>query len=140
MTFAAPLSILQYFINEKVNINLYMAYQRRINWLKDDKESDSKPKVKVQAAMIQSKYCQAPCSVKRYKLLVCDNDGSLCEIKPTNTLWYLLYVKDPPCNNRMAKLFRFRFCLPYNEFMTLVSELKGHDLLELLIFYYFDII
>ena len=77
--------------------------------------------------MIQSKYCQAPCSVKRYKLLVCDNDGSLCEIKPTNTLWYLLYVKDPPCNNRMAKLFRFRFCLPYNEFMTLVSELKGHD-------------
>mmetsp|Transcript_28742 Transcript_28742/g.32865 ORF Transcript_28742/g.32865 Transcript_28742/m.32865 type:complete len:91 (-) Transcript_28742:62-334(-) len=90
--------------------------------------------------MIQSKYRRAPRSVKRYKLLVRDNDGSLREIKPTDTFWYLLYIKDPPCNNRMAKLFRLRFRLPYNEFMTLVSELKGHDLLELLIFYYIDVV
>ena len=40
-------------------------------------------------------------SVKRHKLMARDNDDLLHEIRPTDTLWYLLYVNQPPLNERL---------------------------------------
>ena len=42
-------------------------------------------------------------SVKRYKLLARDDDGSLREVKYTDTIWYKLYVKSSPCYERLLK-------------------------------------
>ena len=64
-------------------------------------------------------------SVKRHKLLVRDNDGSLREIRPEDTLWYQLYVNQPPQDERMAKLFRNRFRLLYESFLTLSEEVMN---------------
>ena len=64
-------------------------------------------------------------SVKRHKLLARDNDGSLREIRPEDTLWYQLYVNQPPQDERMAKLFRNRFRLLYESFLTLSEEVMN---------------
>ena len=40
-------------------------------------------------------------SVKKHKLLVRADDGSVRALMPTDTLWYLLYVKTPPQDNRL---------------------------------------
>ena len=65
--------------------------------------------------------------MKRYKILVRDIDGSLREIKPTDTLWYLLYVNQPPTNQRMHRLFRRRFRLPYDSFLSLSEDIMVHS-------------
>ena len=44
-------------------------------------------------------------SVKRHKLMVRNEDGSLRERRPVDTLWCLLYVSNPPTSERMSKLF-----------------------------------
>ena len=67
-------------------------------------------------------------SVKKHKLLVRDHDGRLREILPTDTLWYQLYVSQPPSSSRHAKLFRQRFRLPYQSFLELSSQLFNHDM------------
>ena len=69
-------------------------------------------------------------SVKRHKLMVRDDDGSLREIRPVDTLWYLLYVSNPPTSGRMSKLFRHRFRLPYQSFLSLNDEIGKHDIFK----------
>ena len=67
-------------------------------------------------------------SVKKHKLLVRNSDGSLRELKPEDTIWYLIYVANPPSGDRMLKLFRNRFRVPYNYFIDLSNEISNHDL------------
>ena len=57
--------------------------------------------------------CKRIRSVKRHKFPVRDKDRSLREIRPEDTLWYLLYVPHPLITPRMSKVFRLRFRLPY---------------------------
>ena len=65
--------------------------------------------------------------MKRHKLFVRDNDGSLREIRPIDTLWYLLYVNQPPQNERMYRIFRSRFRLPYDSFLRLSEDIMDHS-------------
>ena len=67
-------------------------------------------------------------SVKYHKMIVRDNDGSLREIRPTDTLWYLLYIKQPPANKRLLQLFRKRFRLPYDSFISLSEDVMAHPM------------
>lgn len=60
-----------------------------------------------------------PRSVQRHKLLVRNDDGSLSELTPEDTLWYLKYVETPPWNDRLKKQFRNRFRMPYQSFIDL---------------------
>ena len=69
-------------------------------------------------------------SIKRHKLMVRHEDGSLREIRPVETLWYLLCVPNPPTSERMSKLFRLRFRLPYQSFMSLSDEMQEHDMFQ----------
>ena len=69
-----------------------------------------------------------PRSVKHHKLIVIDKDGTLREIKPEDTLWYFLYVAIPPSSNRMMKLFRLRFRLPYASYLSLSADIKRHEI------------
>ena len=63
--------------------------------------------------------------VKRHKLLVRDKNGSLREILPTDTLWYLLYVQ-PPMNDMMSASFRHRLRLPYCSFLSISEDISNH--------------
>ena len=58
-------------------------------------------------------------SVKRHPMLVRDSNGTLRDLRPEDTLWYLLYVANPPVTLRMLKLFRLRFRVPYDTFFDL---------------------
>ena len=67
-------------------------------------------------------------SVKKHKLLVRSDDGTIRALTPTDTLWYLLYVKTPPQDNRLKSLFRTRFRVPYSYFIELSNEIYENDI------------
>ena len=55
--------------------------------------------------------------VKRHKLMVLNDDGTERELRPQDTLWYLLYIKNRPRDDRQLRKFRRRFRLPYDNFL-----------------------
>jgi hypothetical protein len=63
--------------------------------------------------------------VKKYNFETLDEEGNPTVVKPSLTLWYLLYVKNPLVDN--AKFLR-KFCrcfrLPHNKFLELVNIAK----------------
>ena len=66
--------------------------------------------------------------MKRHKLLVRDDDGTLRELRSKDTLWYYLYANTPPLNKHLFRQFRMRFCMPYDSFISLSNEIKNHDI------------
>ena len=66
-------------------------------------------------------------SVKRHKLIVRESDGSLREIQPTDTLWYMLYIAHPPITKHILKLFHSRFRMPYTSFLDLTEDIRHHE-------------
>ena len=68
--------------------------------------------------------------VKRHKLIVRDKNGNLREILPTDTLWYMLYVANPPRDNILLKQFHLRFRMPYDCFISLSNDLVEHELFK----------
>ena len=66
-------------------------------------------------------------SMKKHKLLVREDHGSIRELTPKDTLWYMLYVKNLPSNKRLAKLFINRFRLYYSSFIELCNEISEHN-------------
>ena len=67
-------------------------------------------------------------SVKKHKLLVRADDGSVRALTPTDTLWYLLYVKTPPQDNRLKNIFRTRFRIPYSYFIELSDDIYDNEI------------
>ena len=124
-----PLSFQDCLTNGEIDPVRYIMYRRGLDKLNDftrncyymkrkrfsslDKFSPSRKRIR---------------SVKRHKLLVRDNNGDIREILPTDTLWYLLYVANPPRNKRLHKQFRLRFRMQYKSFLSLSYDIKHHDL------------
>ena len=67
-------------------------------------------------------------SVKKHKLLVRTDDGNLRALTPTDTLWYMLYIRTPPQDERLNKKFRTRFRIPYPYFIELSENISNHEL------------
>ena len=59
--------------------------------------------------------------------MVREDDGSLREIRPQDTFCYLLYVNQPPLNERMHRQFRARFRIPYKYFLNLSGDIINHS-------------
>ena len=56
-----------------------------------------------------------------------DNDGNLCTITPTKTLWYICYILNGnEMDTRSKEKFCKRFRLPYKQFFQLLN-LLGED-------------
>ena len=67
-------------------------------------------------------------SVKKNKLFVrCDN-GSLRLLTPHDTIWYMLYVKSEPHDDKLKRIFRTRFRIPYFYFIELHQEISKHEI------------
>ena len=63
-----------------------------------------------------------------HTLLVRNDDGSLRELTPEDTLWYLKYVETPSWNDRLKKQFQSRFRMPYQSFIDLHESVDDHPI------------
>ena len=127
-----PLTLTHCFVDGSIDIGRYYVYQRR----RAEQDTalakchiNSKRRREAFSLTQLSKKKQrtnTPRSTKRHRLLVRDNDGSLREIRPEDTLWYLLYVNQPPLNERMHRHFRARFRIPYESFLNLSEDIINH--------------
>ena len=93
-----PLSLRHCLIDGHIGLQRYTAYrckknrnQAQTNGLKSILQMKYKKKITT-ISIIQRKIR----SIKKHQLWVRDDDGQLREFKYTDTLWYLLYVKEPP--------------------------------------------
>ena len=124
-----PLTLTHCFLDGKFHFGRYYSYKRRCS--EHDKKvlisrrNKRKRKQRFSDSLSSKKKAMnRNRSVKRYKLEIRDTDGSLREIRPEDTLWYMLYVKHPPLNDRMLKQFRHRFRIAYESFLSLGERVE----------------
>ena len=128
-----PLTLRDCLIDGELNLNRCWYYRKRLDTRIQSLErhnSGSHNKLKHKDAASLSVTKRAIQSVKRHKTLVRDADVHLQEIKPEDTLWYLLYVSQPPMNAQMHKLFCLRFRMPYASFEILADSIANHHLFQ----------
>ena len=117
-----------------VNLSCYIYYSRRCDELDsffDDRfifGSNIKKRKYDEVDTNSFSTCRSNRSVKKHKLLVRTSDGGTRELKPEDTIWYMLYTANEPRDDRMKKLFRLRFRLPYFDFLSLSEEISKHEL------------
>ena len=125
-----PMTLQDCLVNGRIDIARYSYYTRTLDFFTELEEGikiQSKRKRPNEDRDTKSKKKRLVIrSVKRHQLIVRDNDGSLREILPIDTLWYLLYIAHPPMNDRILKLFRLRFRLPYQSFIDLSKLITEH--------------
>ena len=126
-----PLSLTDCVVDGKIDLPRYMYYQKRTYGINIDSQfmsmSTTKKRHQDHDGNCTPKKRRKR-SVKRHKLIVRDEEGKLREFRPKDTLWYRLYVLNGNYNDRMAKKFRLRFRMPFESFISLYNEIKGHDL------------
>ena len=127
-----PLSLRHCLIDGHIDMQRYTAYRRKknrrqaqTNGLKSIVQMKYKKNITT-ISIIKRK----PRSIKKHRLWIRENDGQLRELKYTDTLWYLFYLKEPPRNNRLRKQFRNRFRIPYDKFLELVDNISHHELFK----------
>ena len=129
-----PLTLTDCLINGRINIPRYYWYKRRQDhYLRNLRSSDNARRRKRKKQHFNNKPVvrrKARRSIKKHLLIVRDSDGNERELKPEDTLWYLLYVANPPYNDRMSKLFRLRFRMPYSSFLQLSDEISVHPIFQ----------
>ena len=59
-------------------------------------------------------------------------DGPLEIIPPTKSLWFQFYARNFYINEdaKLQKEFRSRFCLPYQQYLELVKQVKSNELFD----------
>mmetsp|Transcript_29947 Transcript_29947/g.34790 ORF Transcript_29947/g.34790 Transcript_29947/m.34790 type:complete len:155 (-) Transcript_29947:485-949(-) len=132
-TLPPPSSLRDCIVNGKIDVNRWFALRRKRRYANSHailqsiidrhRRRSTEP---VEEVLIKRQHYR---SVKKYKILVRDSaNGGTREIKPTDTLWYLLYIETSPRNSRLLKLFRQRFRLPHHSFLELANEISQHKL------------
>ena len=131
-----PTTFQQCFVEGKLCIYRYYLYRRR----QDEIESMVKFNFDMLSAIRKRKFdamqksdntksvAKKSRTVKKHKLYVRNDDGSLRPLTPTDTLWYMLYVKDVPHDDRLKRIFRTRFRIPYFYFIELSEEISKHEI------------
>ena len=125
-----PLTLTHCFLDGNIDLGRYCVYKRRRAQhekasLMHRKNNKKRRRTFNETLSSKKKRRNSSRSVKRYKLLVRDTDGSLRVIRPEDTLWYLLYVNQPPHNERMLQQFRRRFRIPYESFLSLSEDIRN---------------
>ena len=130
-----PLSFQQCFVDGEFSIQRYYFYRRR----RDMEEEDFKLKMKLFQIRSKRKFQDvepsiqsdgssgSDRSVKKHKLFVRSDDGTLRVLTPRDTLWYLLYVKNTIQDERLKKIFRTRFRVPHYYFNQLSDDIAAHE-------------
>ena len=104
-----PLTLQDCLVNGNISLSTYYYYRGNYdNYSEAIEREDThwnkkrKRRIDVEEPKVINKRQR---SMKRHKLMVRNEDGSLRERRPVDTLWCLLYVSNPPTSERMSKLF-----------------------------------
>ena len=129
-----PLTLLDCLIDGELNLPRYYYYRTQLdNCLRSQRQEycrrKRKRKLSLSDASVRNIKRQAR-TVKKYKVMARDKNGMLREVTPEDTLWYCLYVANPPASKRMHKLFRLRFRIPYSSFLNLSEDIIKHPLFD----------
>ena len=127
-----PLSLQHCLIDGHIDMQRYTAYRRKKN-RKQAQTNGLKSIVQKKSLSIITTpptIHRKARSVKKHMLWIRGNDGQLREFKYTDTLWYLLYLKEPPRNKRLRTQFRNRFQIPYDKFIELADNISHHELFK----------
>ena len=129
-----PLTLLDFLIDGELILPPYDYYRKQLDncqYLQREEycRRRRKRKLTLYDAIVCKRKRQAR-TVKRHKLMGRDSDGTIREITPEDTLWYSLYVANPPACERMAKMFCLKFHAPYSSFLNLSEDIINHTLFE----------
>ena len=119
-----PLSLQDCTIDGELDLLRYSIYRKRIKkkvlknsllqqFVKRKKEDDP---FSIASTPKKRKYNPKERTIKKRKLMIRNADGTLRPFEPTDTIWYKLYIEQPPTDKHMLTLFRQRFRLTYNIF------------------------
>ena len=126
-----PLTLQHCLIDGFLDVGRYTYHRRRCDDVNEIIENHRRSLLKKRKRRMikpsSRKKRKAIHSCKSHGIYVRDHDGSLREIRPTDTLWYLLYVAQAPANERLHRLFRTRFRMPYDSFISLSHELTSRS-------------
>ena len=130
-----PLSLVDCIVDGKLDLIRYYHIRRILDEQEEEFQFNMttffKKKRKIESIdSICSVKEQKHRSVKKHKLYSRMPDGNLRELVPEDTIWYHLYVANPPQNERMMVLFRNRFRIPYSYFLDLSKELIKNELFQ----------
>ena len=131
-----PLSLQDCIVDGRIDLTRYFFITRQLDEQQKELEiyfnSLQNKKRKFDDTVIDNVIKKGPKkrSIKKHKLLARMPDGTIRELKPEDTIWYYLYVSNPPRNECMKVLFRNRFRVPYEYFLDLSQELMTHELFE----------
>ena len=125
-----PLSFRDCFVDGRINLAKYIVYSTTTQ---DDDYIDieellNKKKRKCNNRKTSSKKKVSVRSLKRHPIICRADDGSLREATYKDSTWWRLYLETPPVGKRLLKIFRNRFRLPYDEFVTLSNDILSHEL------------
>ena len=128
-----PLTLQDCLVNGKVDLARSIYYRRQQDYIvvdnlivanaiqKKRKLSNSPDLTKPRKKRLRS--------VKKHPLLVHNPDGSLRQLTPEDTLWYILYCQGVPQNDRLKRKFRNRFRMPHQSFIELHDTIIDHKCL-----------
>ena len=125
-----PLSLQDCLVNGNLDLTHYVFYKRKMDLINDNLSSHPLRRKRKLPHESNIKKSVHSCLVKKHKLLARKDDGSLRELTPEDTLWYLKYVKTPSWNDRLKKQFRSRFRMPYESFIDLHESIDNHPLFQ----------
>ena len=127
-----PLTLQDCFVDGQIDIARYLYYRRRSDYISlscvERRKRLRRRRMQCSTVRIVKTFVRAKRSVKRPALFVRDSNGELRELHPEDTLWYLLYVANPPMNVQMKQLFRNWFRIPYVQFLYLCEDIVEHPL------------
>ena len=127
-----PLTLQDCFVDGQIDISRYLYYRRRSDDIilscVERRKRLRRRRMRHSTQMIINTYERAKRSIKRHALFVRDSNGELRELRPEDTLWYLLYVANPPRTLSMKKLFRNRFRIPYHQYLYICEDIQEHPL------------
>ena len=101
-----PLTFRDCLVDGELDISKYFIYRRRQEENEDamamasqiyhEIQCQRKRKLESMCSTAITKRRKQTRSVKRHKILVRNDDGTLDELKPKDTIWYRLYISAPP--------------------------------------------
>ena len=92
-----PFTFQHCFVNNELDLARYLVYCRRIEEIDDTMavaneiyfNIQAQKKRRLESTNVESAERTCYRTVKKHRILVRDDDGSLQEVKPQDTLWYL---------------------------------------------------
>ena len=132
-----PTSLSQCFHEGRLSIHLYRKYRKQCDCLYYDDNNIYHRFKKFRLRRRRRKNSMNSCakqsfrarrSVKKHYVLYRDDDDALKRLVPRTTMWYYMYVKDPPRNLRLANLFRLRFRMPHECYIDTLEAIKKNEI------------